>query len=120
MFYLNTTVELRIVEFALVACLVAVGMGMAHAGLRPGSDWLPRWAAYVIGVGIIFVGWMVWRGLICGDWRAVAELAGLIVAGAVAPTAGRAMRNYRHVQQWQAERRAAAEVRQARSEAMDE
>lgn len=118
MSYLNTTIELRIVEFVLVATVVATSMAVAHVALRGVT--LPRWAAYVVGVSIIFVGWFVWRGLLLRDWYAVIELAGLVMAGAIAPTLGRALMNYQQARAAATAAAAAAAVRQVRLEAMEE
>ncbi|MCB0040992.1 MAG: hypothetical protein KDE23_14995 [Caldilinea sp.] len=75
----------------LVAALVlGLAMGLVFVLGRPRDEAIPRWLAHVIGTGMIYITFAALFLPVYHDPFPVVALGVLIVAAAVAPTAGRA------------------------------
>lgn len=80
---------LSLLALTAIATISGLFTALMFVLLNPRSERLPRWAAYVAGVGTILTAFALLRVAVYGDWKSVAELAVIILAVAAVPTLGR-------------------------------
>ena len=94
-----------IIEFdaatLVAASILGLTMGLIFVLGRPRDEAIPRWLAHVIGTFCIFLAFAALYLVVRGQAQPVIDLAILILAAAVVPTAGRAWMYWQDHQQMQ-------------------